>query len=214
MSFGPAFPYLFIYSVSAVSILFSLSLVIWLLFRPFDERKIGEVILHSRKGLFFYALRHFSLVTISSFIISSFLYQLFNVTNAVGFLFGVFGSLLVGYISLAIAYIASLRGLHSAQRNDGAVELITFRSLLSIGFLSCGVFLAGITGFYQYSQDIKALLSLGLGVAFIGLLTKLTFSLFAQSVTPTRFDRLNPALFAQFIALQTRGAIRETVALF
>lgn len=126
-----------------------------------------------QEGAKAYLLRQYAVVGIVAIVISAFIYQLLGLNSAIGFLIGAVSSALAGLIGMLVAVSANVRCAEGAKKNLPTAFNIAYRGGAVTGFLLVGLALFAIFGFYLYTQDLRALISLGFGASLISVFARL-----------------------------------------
>lgn len=162
-----------VFGAAAASILYGLILVRWIISLPAGDEKMRGIAQAIQEGAKAYLLRQYAVVAVVAVVISAFIYQLLGLNSAIGFLIGAVSSALAGLIGMLVAVSANVRCAEGAKKGLPTAFNIAYRGGAVTGFLLVGLALIAIYGFYLYTQDLRALISLGFGASLISVFARL-----------------------------------------
>lgn len=164
---------LLIYSAVAAALIYGGYLIFWILRHPAGDMKMQQIAQAIQEGAWAYLKKQYSVVAIVAIILSTLIYQFINFNSALGFLIGAVASALAGFIGMNVAVRANVRCAQGAKESLLKAFDIAYKGGAVTGFLVVGLALLAVFGFYQYSNDIKALISLGFGGSLISIFARL-----------------------------------------
>ncbi len=133
-------------------------------------REIASAI---QEGATAYLTRQYMVVAIVALVAASLIYQFISLNSALGFIVGAFFSAIAGLVGMLIAVRANIRCAEAAKKGLGSAFAVAFKGGSVTGFLVVGLALGVIYGFYQFTKDIPALISLGFGASLISVFARL-----------------------------------------
>ncbi len=162
-----------IWGGALAALLYGVVLAFYVLRLPAGNEKMLEIAKAIQQGASAYLTRQYVVVAIIALIISSIIFQILGLNSAVGFIIGAVASALAGFIGMFVAVRANSRCAEAAKDSLGKAFDVAFKGGSVTGFLVVGLALAAVYGFYQYTGDIKALISLGFGGSLISVFARL-----------------------------------------
>lgn len=157
----------------AASLGYGFYLIATILKLPTGTDKMREIASAIQEGAAAYLLRQYLVVGIVAIIISSLIYQVLGFNSAIGFIIGAVASALAGLIGMSVAVRSNIRCAEAGNLGLKQAFDVAYKGGAVTGFLVVGLALAAVYGFYQYTGDIKALISLGFGGSLISVFARL-----------------------------------------
>lgn len=157
----------------AAALIYGFILIFWILKLPSGDEKMREIALAIQEGASAYLFRQYSVVALVALILAVVIFQFLGLNSAVGFLVGAIFSALAGFIGMNVAVRANVRCAEAAKAGLSEAFIVAYRGGAVTGFLVAGLALAAVYGFYQYTGDLKALISLGFGGSLISVFARL-----------------------------------------
>lgn len=157
----------------AAALIYGVILSYWILRLPAGDEKMREIASAIQEGASAYLMRQYSVVAIVAAALFGILYWLLGLNSAMGFLIGAVLSALAGYIGMNVAVRANVRCAEAAKSTLSNAFDVAYRGGAVTGFIVAGLALAAVYGFYQYTGDLKALVSLGFGGSLISVFARL-----------------------------------------
>ncbi|MBI2012075.1 sodium-translocating pyrophosphatase [Candidatus Daviesbacteria bacterium] len=164
---------LLIWGAAGAAILYGIILSVSILSLPTGTDKMREIASAIQKGAGAYLFQQYKIVGVVALVFSVLIYQALGLNSAYGFLIGAFFSALAGLIGMSVAVRANIRCAEAANDGLGKAFDVAYKGGAVTGFLVVGLALAAVYGFYQYTHDIKALISLGFGGSLISVFARL-----------------------------------------
>ena len=162
-----------VYTAAGAAIVYGLFLIQWIMALPTGNESMREIALAIQQGAKAYLKRQYMVVAGIALILSSLIYLALGLNSAVGFLIGAVASALAGLIGMMVAVNANIRCAEAAKEGLPKAFAVAYKGGAVTGFLVVGLALISLFGFYQYTQDIKALISLGFGASLISVFARL-----------------------------------------
>lgn len=169
-----------IYAAAGVAILYGLVLVQWIMSLPAGDEKMGEIALAIQQGAKAYLKRQYLVVAVIAILLASVIFEVLGLHSAIGFLIGAIASALAGLIGMLVAVYANVRCAEAAKTGLSQAFSVAYKGGAVTGFLVVGLALISVFGFYQYAQDVKALISLGFGASLISVFARLGGGIFTK----------------------------------
>src|SRR3989338_1236602 len=164
---------LFIWAGAAAATLYGIILSFNILKLPTGNDKMREIASAIQEGANAYLIRQYMVVTLVALVTSSLIYQFISLNSALGFAVGSLFSAIAGLVGMLIAVRANIRCAESAKKSLAAAFGVAFKGGSVTGVLVVGLALGVVYGFYQYTRDIPALVSLGFGASLISVFARL-----------------------------------------
>ncbi len=162
-----------IWGAGAAAILYGLLLTAWILRLPDGDEKMRSIASAIQEGASAYLLRQYSVVSIVALVLSALIYQFLGLYSAVGFLIGAVCSALAGLVGMSVAVRANVRCAEAAKSTLSKAFDVAYKGGAVTGYLVVGLALLSVYGFYSYTHDLRALVSLGLGGSLISVFARL-----------------------------------------
>ncbi len=124
--------------------------------------------------------REYRTIAIMAIILAVILYYALGLNTALGFLVGAIASALAGYIGMSVAVRTNVRTTEGAKAGIKKAFDIAFRGGAVNGFMVVGLGLLSVAGFYYVTDDLKALIGLGLGGSLISVFARLGGGIFTK----------------------------------
>ena len=171
---------LFIWAGAAAATLYGIILSFNILKLPTGNDKMREIASAIQVGAAAYLTRQYMVVALVALVAASLIYQFISLNSALGFIVGALFSAIAGLVGMLIAVRANIRCAESAKKGLAAAFGVAFRGGAVTGFLVVGLALGVVYGFYQYTNDIPALVSLGFGASLISVFARLGGGIFTK----------------------------------
>lgn len=152
----------------------------WILRLPKGDEKMNEIASAIQQGAAAYLMRQYVVVAVVAVIMAALIFQFFGLNSAIGFIIGAVASALAGLIGMLVAVRANVRCAEAAKKGLSQAFDVAFKGGTVTGFLVVGLALAAVYGFYQYSNDLRALISLGFGASLISVFARLGGGIFTK----------------------------------
>ncbi len=145
----------------------------WILKQPRGDEKMNEIASAIQQGAAAYLTRQYTVVGVVALVLAALIFQFFGLNSALGFIVGSVSSAFAGLIGMLVAVRANVRCAEAAKKGLPQAFEVAFKGGTVTGFLVVGLALAAVYGFYQYSQDLPSLISLGFGASLISVFARL-----------------------------------------
>lgn len=162
-----------IWAGAAAATLYGAFLSYTILKLPTGNDKMRAIASAIQEGATAYLTRQYMVVALVALVVAALVYQFISLNSALGFIVGAFFSALAGLFGMLIAVRANIRCAEAAKKGLGAAFGVAFKGGAVTGFLVVGLALGVIYGFYQLTNDIPALVSLGFGASLISVFARL-----------------------------------------
>lgn len=140
---------------------------------PTGNEKMRSISSAIQEGASAYLTRQYMVVALVALVVSSLIYQFISLNSALGFIVGALFSAIAGFVGMMIAVRANVRCAEAAKKGLGEAFGVAFKGGSVTGFLVVGLALGVVYGFYQYSNEIESLVSLGFGASLISVFARL-----------------------------------------
>lgn len=180
MSFANWTSYI-IWGGAGAATLYGLILTFLVLKLPTGSEKMREIASAIQEGAMAYLMRQYMVVAVVAVIVASLIYQFLGLNSALGFVVGALFSAMAGLIGMLVAVRANVRCAEAAKDGLPKAFNVAFQGGSVTGFLVVGLALGVVYGFYQYTQDISSLVSLGFGASLISVFARLGGGIFTKA---------------------------------
>jgi len=173
INFTPQLLNYFIWGGAVAATAYGLILAYLILKLPTGNDKMREIALAIQQGAAAYLTRQYMVVALVALVVTALIFSFISLNSAIGFVVGAFFSAIAGLVGMLIAVRANVRCAEAARKGLGAAFDVAFKGGAVTGFLVVGLALGVIFGFYQFTHDIPALVSLGFGASLISVFARL-----------------------------------------
>ncbi len=173
--------YLAIFGAIALSIIYSVYVILWLSKKPNGDEKMVEISKAIQDGSSAYLNRQYKTVAVVAAVITVAIYFGLGAVSAIGFLVGAVASALAGYIGMNIAVRANSKTAEAAKGGLKPALDLAFKAGAVTGFLVVALGLLAVAGFFFITKDIMALISLGFGASLISVFARLGGGIFTKA---------------------------------
>ncbi len=180
MDFLNTYTSLIIWGAGASALLYGLILSGWILRLPDGDEKMRGIAAAIQEGASAYLMRQTQIIAIVAVLMAVAIYYFLGANSAVGFLLGSVASALSGFIGMNVAVRANVRCAEAAKKGLAQAFDVAYKGGAVTGFLVVGLALLSVYGFYQYTHDLKALVSLGFGGSLISVFARLGGGIFTK----------------------------------
>lgn len=149
-------------------------LLAWLILKlPTGNDKMREIASAIQVGAMAYLTRQYMVVALVAVIMAVLIGLFISLNSAVGFVIGALFSGVAGLVGMMIAVRANIRCAEAAKKGLASAFDVAFKGGAVTGFLVVGLALGVTYGFYQFTKDVPALVSLGFGASLISVFARL-----------------------------------------
>lgn len=180
MDFLNTYSSLIIWGAGLSAIAYGVILSAWILRLPDGDEKMREIASAIQEGASAYLMRQTQIIAIVAALMAGLIYYFLGQNSAVGFLLGAVASALSGFIGMNVAVRANVRCAEAAKKSLASAFGVAYKGGAVTGFLVVGLALLSVYGFYQYTNDLKALVSLGFGGSLISVFARLGGGIFTK----------------------------------
>src|SRR3972149_6521900 len=156
----------------------------WLIFRiskyPSGEGAMVEIAKAIQIGAKSYLKRQYTSIGIVAVVVAALIGYFIDPTTMVGFIVGAVASGLAGYIGMGVAVRANGRAAEAANEGISKAFLVAFQGGSVTGFLVVGLALLSVASFYAVTENVTALIGLGLGGSLISVFARLGGGIFTK----------------------------------
>jgi K(+)-stimulated pyrophosphate-energized sodium pump len=168
-----AYTNLIIWGAAFAAILYGIILSYLVLQLPTGSEKMMEIAKAIQEGAAAYLKRQYQVVAVVAVLVAIVIYFTLGINSAFGFILGAVASALAGLIGMLVAVRTNVRCAEAAKKGLPQAFGVAYKGGTVTGFLVVGLALAAVYGFYQYSQDLASLISLGFGASLISVFARL-----------------------------------------
>src|SRR3989344_88028 len=173
--------YLLIFFPIALAILYSVYVMFWLKKQPNGNQKMTEISQAIQDGSAAYLNRQYRSVFWVAAVLAVLIFYFLGKFSALGFIVGAAASALAGYIGMNVAVRANSKTAEAASRGLNEALSLAFLSGSVTGFLVVALGLLSLAGFYLFTKDISALVSLGFGASLISIFARLGGGIYTKA---------------------------------
>ena len=156
----------------------------WLIFRiskyPSGEGAMVEIAKAIQIGAKSYLKRQYTSIGIVAVVVAALIGYFIDLTTMVGFIVGAVASGLAGYIGMSVAVRANVRTTEAAKEGISKAFHVAFQGGSVTGLLVVGLALLSVASFYAVTENVTALIGLGLGGSLISVFARLGGGIFTK----------------------------------
>jgi len=156
----------------------------WLIFRiskyPSGEGAMVEIAKAIQIGAKSYLKRQYTSIGIVAVVVAALIGYFIDPTTMVGFIVGAVASGLAGYIGMSVAVRANVRTTEAAKEGISKAFHVAFQGGSVTGLLVVGLALLSVASFYAVTENVTALIGLGLGGSLISVFARLGGGIFTK----------------------------------
>ncbi len=169
-----------VWGASAASIIYGIVLAYMVLKLPAGNEKMQEIASAIQEGAVAYLTTQYKVVAMVAVVVAGLIYYFLGLPSAEGFILGAVASAVAGMVGMLVSVRANVRTAQAAQHGLVPAFNTAFRGGTVTGFLVVGLALASVYGFYQYTHDVRSLISLGFGASLISVFARLGGGIFTK----------------------------------
>ncbi|MDP3729288.1 MAG: sodium-translocating pyrophosphatase [bacterium] len=155
-----------------ISIVYSVSIMLWLRHQPKGDQKMIDLSKAIQEGSSAYLNRQYKSVAIVAVILAVVLYFFLNGIAVIGFIIGAITSGVAGYIGMNVAVRSNAKTAAAAKEGLNAAFSLAFKAGSVTGFLVVAFGLLAVAGFFMITKDVTALVGLGFGASLISIFAR------------------------------------------
>src|SRR3989344_2210206 len=156
----------------------------WLIFRiskyPSGEGAMVKIAKAIQIGAKSYLKRQYTSIGIVAVVVAALIGYFIDLTTMVGFIVGAVASGLAGYIGMSVAVRANVRTTEAAKEGISKAFHVAFQGGSVTGLLVVGLALLSVASFYAVTENVTALIGLGLGGSLISVFARLGGGIFTK----------------------------------
>ena len=156
----------------------------WLIFRiskyPSGEGAMVEIAKAIQIGAKSYLKRQYTSIGIVAVVVAALIGYFIDPTTMVGFIVGAVASGLAGYIGMSVAVRANVITTEAAKEGISKAFHVAFQGGSVTGLLVVGLALLSVASFYSVTENVTALIGLGLGGSLISVFARLGGGIFTK----------------------------------
>ncbi|MBI2023967.1 sodium-translocating pyrophosphatase [Candidatus Giovannonibacteria bacterium] len=164
---------IYLAGIGVLGIIFSVWASLKIKNAPKGNEKMEEVSGAIEEGSRAFIKRQYKVVGIVAIIVALTLLYFFGLKSSVGFLIGGAASALAGYLGMMTAVKSNVKVAEAAKKGLSEAFSLAYIGGSVTGFLVVSLGLIVICGFWIFTKDISALLSLGFGGSLISVFARL-----------------------------------------
>jgi len=167
--------------VSVLSLIFAYFLIRQVNSSPSGSGPMIEISLAIRQGASAFLKRQYFTAGLVSLVIFLILWFSLGFQTGLGFLVGALASGAAGFIGMMVSTKANLKVAEAAKSGLKPAFDLSFKGGAVTGFLVVGLGLLSVSVFYLITQDLKALVALGLGGSLISVFARLGGGIYTKA---------------------------------
>ncbi|MFH1412607.1 MAG: sodium-translocating pyrophosphatase [bacterium] len=173
----------FIIGSAVLAILYGILYARYILSLPAGNEKMKSIAKAIQEGAKAYLDKQYSIIAIVAIVLFAIIAAVPGLgwPVATAFLFGALLSAIAGYIGMYVSVRANVRTAEAARKGMSNALDVAVKGGSVTGMLVVGLALLGTAGFYFYTQDIHALIGLGLGGSLISVFARLGGGIFTKA---------------------------------
>lgn len=148
--------------------------------KPAGDGKMQEIAKAIQIGAKTYLNRQYKTIAIVAVVVAALIWYFIDVTTMLGFIVGAIASGAAGYIGMNVAVRANVRTTEAAKTGISRAFGVAFMGGSVTGLLVVGLALLSVAGFYALTEDVVALIGLGLGGSLISVFARLGGGIFTK----------------------------------
>ena len=173
-------PISFAITTSIAAILFAAFLTHKIYKKPSGDGAMQEIAEAIQLGAKTYLNRQYRAIAIVAVVVAALIGFFISLTTMAGFIVGAIASGVAGYIGMNVAVRANVRTTEAAKSGMKEAFSIAFQGGAVTGLLVVGLALLSVAGFYALTEDLVALIGLGLGGSLISVFARLGGGIFTK----------------------------------
>jgi len=167
-----------------VSSIAAIAFAVWLIFRihryPAGDGAMRDIADAIQIGAKTYLRRQYTTISIVAVVVAVLIGYFIDITTMLGFIVGAVASGLAGYVGMSVAVRANVRTTEAAKTGIKEAFSVAFMGGSVTGLLVVGLALLSVAGFYALTENVVALIGLGLGGSLISVFARLGGGIFTK----------------------------------
>ncbi|MGO9017865.1 MAG: sodium-translocating pyrophosphatase [Syntrophobacteraceae bacterium] len=170
-----------------LGVVYALATAAWVSKQSAGSEKMQQISEAIREGAEAFLNREYKTVAVVAVVLAGVLFLLGKWTS-IGFLIGVCGSALAGYIGMMVSVKANVRTTEAAKRGLNAALSVAFKGGSVTGVMVVGLGLLGITGYYLVVKSFapvdkvfEALVGLGFGCSLMSVFARIAGGIYTKA---------------------------------
>ncbi len=164
-----------------VALVYSAYIMLWLRRQPAGNSKMQEISRAIQEGSSAYLNRQYKAIAYVSVVLAVLIYFTLGAVSTVGFAIGAVASAIAGYIGMNVAVRSNSKTAEAAKSGINSALTLAFKAGSVTGYLVVALALLSVAGFYFYTNDARALVSLSFGASLISIFARLGGGIFTKA---------------------------------
>ena len=170
-----------------LGVVYALFTALWVTKQPAGTERMKQISDAIKEGATAFLRREYKTVAIVGIILAIVLLYL-GVWTSIGFIIGVVGSALAGYIGMMVAVRANVRTTEAAKKGIQSALTVAFKGGAVTGIMVVGLGLLGITGYYlivksmaPVDEAFRALIGLAFGCSLMSVFARIAGGIYTKA---------------------------------
>ena len=170
-----------------LGVIYALVTAAWVSKQSAGSEKMQAISEAIKEGAEAFLNREYKTVAVVAVVLAGVLFLL-GIWTSIGFLIGVCGSALAGYIGMMVSVKANVRTTEAAKRGLNAALSVAFKGGSVTGVMVVGLGLLGITGYYLVVKSLapvdkifEALIGLGFGCSLMSVFARIAGGIYTKA---------------------------------
>ena len=170
-----------------LGVIYALVTAAWVSKQSAGSEKMQAISEAIKEGAEAFLNREYKTVAVVAVVLAGVLFLL-GIWTSIGFLIGVCGSALAGYIGMMVSVKANVRTTEAAKRGLNAALSVAFKGGSVTGVMVVGLGLLGITGYYLIAKSFapvdkvfEALIGLGFGCSLMSVFARIAGGIYTKA---------------------------------
>ncbi|MGP0043378.1 MAG: sodium-translocating pyrophosphatase [Syntrophobacteraceae bacterium] len=170
-----------------LGVIYALVTAAWVSKQSAGSEKMQAISEAIKEGAEAFLNREYKTVAVVAVVLAGVLFLL-GIWTSIGFLIGVCGSALAGYIGMMVSVKANVRTTEAAKRGLNAALGVAFKGGSVTGVMVVGLGLLGITGYYLVVKSLapvdkifEALIGLGFGCSLMSVFARIAGGIYTKA---------------------------------
>jgi K(+)-stimulated pyrophosphate-energized sodium pump len=180
---------LFALVAGAIGVLYAIVTASWVMKQPAGSARMQEISDAVREGATAFLKREYTSVAMVAVVLAVVLAVFLGVWTAAGFIIGVVGSAVAGYIGMMVTVRSNVRTTEAAKKGLAAALGVSFKGGSVTGLMVVGLGLLGVTLFYFIAKQMAgnvdtafhALIGLGFGCSLMSVFARIAGGIYTKA---------------------------------